>query len=81
MQLIRQIYQDAPNVINMPEHLQHRRVEVIIRLLDDEAAVAKPETDANGWPLGFFAETAGAWAGEPIERAPQGDYEQRIALE
>ncbi len=38
------------------------------------------ETDANDWPIGFFEETAGAWAGEPLIREPQGEYEQRLEL-
>jgi len=75
MQPIRQIYQDTPSVfrIAIPEELQHHSVEVIIRPLE--------ETDANGWPIGFFEATAGCLADDPIERAPQGKYEQRLGLE
>jgi hypothetical protein len=36
-------------------------------------------TDSD-WPLGFFEATAGAWAGEPLVREPQGDYEIRDEL-
>ncbi len=32
------------------------------------------------WPTGFFEATAGKWAGEPLVREPQGDYETRIEL-
>lgn len=39
------------------------------------------EVDANGWPVVFFEETAGAWAGEPLIREPQGEYEQHLELE
>ena len=35
---------------------------------------------AAGWPVGFFEETAGAWQGEPLERSPQGEQEQRLEL-
>jgi hypothetical protein len=34
------------------------------------------ERDANGWPVGFFENTAGKWIGE-LERDPQGEYEER----
>jgi hypothetical protein len=80
MQPIRQIYQDTPSVIHIsiPEALQHHPVEVIIRPLED---TSQQETDANGWPIGFFEETAGAWAGEPLVREHQGEYEQRLELE
>lgn len=73
MQPIRQIYPDAPSSISIPEELQHTPVEVIIWPLN--------KTDAKGWPLGFFEETAGCLVDDPIERAPQGDYEQRLELE
>lgn len=80
MQPIRQIYQDTPSVIhiNIPEALQHHPVEVIIRPLEE---TDQQETDANGWPIGFFEATAGCLADDPIERAPQGEYEQRLELE
>lgn len=29
----------------------------------------------SGWPQGFFEATAGAWAGKPLVRGPQSDYE------
>jgi hypothetical protein len=38
------------------------------------------ELDANGWPIGFFEETAGSIPDLP-EREDQGEYEQRLELE
>ncbi len=43
-----------------------------------QAIDARPPIDPmlgveNGYPVGYFAETAGALADEPFERAPQGD--------
>jgi len=80
MQPIRKIYQYAPSSISIPEELQHQTVEVIIWPLGEQFQ-QQIETDANGWPIGFFEETAGAWAGEPLLREPQGEYEQRLELE
>ncbi len=34
----------------------------------------------DNWSADFFAKTAGCFADEPLERAPQGDYEQRLEL-
>jgi hypothetical protein len=85
MQAIRQIYQNTPSIIhiNIPEELQNHSVEVIIIALDDSINkdIEAKETDANGWPIGFFEATAGCLADDPIERAPQGDYEIRLELE
>jgi hypothetical protein len=30
-----------------------------------------------GWPDGYFESVVGAWEGEPLERAPQGEPESR----
>ena len=35
---------------------------------------------APTWPEGFFEDVVGGWQGEELQRPPQGEYEQRIAL-
>lgn len=35
----------------------------------------------EGWPEGFAERTLGQWAGEPLERAAQGEFEQRESLD
>ena len=77
---IRQIIDDAPDFIRVPDALRHRRVEIIIWPLDEVPDVQQA-TDTNGWPAGFFERTAGAWQGEPLTREPQGEYESRLELE
>jgi len=42
----------------------------------EKEATGAPSTN-GGWPTGYFANTAGAFAGEPFERAPQLPLEQR----
>lgn len=32
------------------------------------------------WPEGYFEEVIGGWQGEPLLRAPQGEFEEREAL-
>ena len=39
------------------------------------------EKHGTGWPPELFERTAGAWKGEPLERAPQSEPEQRLELE
>lgn len=34
----------------------------------------------EGWPPGFFEAVVGGWEGEPLERAPQGENEERDEL-
>lgn len=44
------------------------------------AELVKREMAPN-WPEGFFDEVVGGWQGESLQRPPQGEFEQRIALE
>ena len=37
------------------------------------------DVDANGWPKGFFEQVAGSMPN--LERAPQGDFEERLPLQ
>ena len=34
----------------------------------------------SAWPDGFFDQVAGGWKGKPLERPPQGMYEERELL-
>lgn len=48
-------------------------------IIEDEPE-SNTEVDANGWPIGFFEETAGSIPDFP-EREHQGEYEVRLELE
>lgn len=39
------------------------------------------DTEANGWPEGFFERVAGSIADPTFERPPQGNTETRLPLE
>lgn len=78
MQPIRQIYQDAPDSIIIPDELRHQPVEIIIWPLT-QLTPSQEETDANGWPIGFFEQTFGSIPDFP-DREPQGEYEERESL-
>ncbi len=51
-------------------------------IADKPMTIDELETQAqsNGWPAGFFRQTAGAWLGEPLERPEQGEFEKRDEL-
>ncbi|MDP1636288.1 MAG: hypothetical protein Q8L69_16600 [Gallionellaceae bacterium] len=45
------------------------------------AELVKRDTRANsGWPEGYF-DLFGKWEGVPLERPPQGEFEERLTLE
>ena len=79
MQPIRLIYQNAPSMINIPKQFNGHAIEVIIWPLDKSEVKQSVETDANGWPIGFFERTFGSIPDLP-EREFQGDYETRLEL-
>jgi hypothetical protein len=55
-----------------------KRLEDLVR---DAVALAEQTAPVNGpvtaWPAGYFEETAGAFAGEELQRPPQGELPQR----
>ncbi len=68
---------DGTLTVQVPTTLRETDVDVMLVL----QLVTSPNTEALGWPPGFFEQTAGAWQGEPLERLPQGDYERREEIE
>ena len=42
--------------------------------------LVKRDVAADQWPDGY-AELFDQWQGEPLKRAPQGDYEERLEIE
>ena len=51
-------------------------VEVTVRV---RAVAPSDSVDANGWPIDFFERVAGSMP--DLQRAPQGEFEKRLALE
>jgi hypothetical protein len=49
-------------------------VTVVVRVMP----TTSHDVDANGWPVGYFETVAGSMP--DLERAPQGDFEQRMPL-
>lgn len=46
------------------------------------AEIIKNQTrKPDQWPEGYFERVLGQWKGEALERAPQGDYEERSRLD
>ncbi len=71
MNFYRETIKNAPSVIKIPRELRNRDVEIIILPLDEEAKKDETaEVDKNGYPIGFFEETAGSLPDFP-EREPQ----------
>ena len=81
MNVIREIKEvrEGTVSIDVPATLLRRKVEIIVIPLDEVSGGVEGEKP-RGWPPGFFEKTAGCFADDPIQRAPQGDYEQRRDL-
>lgn len=72
-----QAYIDQNGVLRLelPASLAHHRVEVTVKPLDGAPV------DEMGYPIGYFEETYGINADDPIERGEQPPYDVRDELE
>jgi hypothetical protein len=59
-----------PASTNLPKPTDPEEVKAII-------AANREIARKNGWPDGFFEQTYGVFADDPIERGPQGEFEVR----
>lgn len=70
---------DGTLSVQVPTSLREMDVEGVLTLQPLPAAGVTPEE--RGWPTGFFERTFGSLRDDPLERLPQGEYEQREAIE
>lgn len=66
-----QVDPDGVLRVELPADIANAELEVLV--------VYQRKTK-RGWPVGYFDETAGSLANDPLERPPQGDYELRDSL-
>lgn len=59
--------------MNAPAQLRGKTVEAV--LVAQPIRELSEETDANGYPLGFFEKVAGSITDPTFQRHPQGEYE------
>jgi hypothetical protein len=63
--------------LEMPTNFKNIDADVIVVL----QPASEQETDALGWPIGYFEEVYGILADDPIERGAQGEFEEREPIE
>ena len=64
---------------DLAKRLQEKAQQAHLSVSKYLALLIKKEVE-NQWPEGYF-ELFGSWQGDPLERPPQGDYEQREGFE
>jgi hypothetical protein len=66
-------------ILKQPEpvlrELQHYLASLVEHQQNRTNGISAPA--AETWPAGYFQKTAGAFAGEPLERPPQLPFEKR----
>lgn len=68
---------DGTLSVQVPTPLRETEVDVMLVLQPLAApAAAAPTSEELGWPPGFFESTFGSLKDDPIERGPQGEYEE-----
>ncbi len=56
------------------------KLQLPVELADQELEIYIVAPKKRAWPSGYFERTAGSLADDPIERPPQGNYEEREKL-
>ncbi|MCX7046383.1 MAG: hypothetical protein NTX50_12970 [Candidatus Sumerlaeota bacterium] len=75
IQMTTHIGHDGILHLDMPVGLQDQSAETVVVLQSNHKDANS--SDSRGWPPGFFEKTYGCLAGNPMERAPQGELEKR----
>lgn len=66
---------------DVEELIQRKAKEANLSVSRFLADLVKRELTAGRWPDRYFDDVFGKWAGEPLERAPQGTPDVRDELE
>jgi len=77
---------DGTLTVEVPTPLRETDVEVVLVVQPVPAREPPHSTTALtpeelGWPPGFFERTFGSLRDDPLQRLPQGEYEEREAFE
>lgn len=67
--------------LEIPVGITDKEMEVVVIYQQIEPSAPSKTTEELGWPPGFFEQTAGSLADDPIQRYPQGEYDTRESLE
>lgn len=58
-------------ILKLPDPLLGELQRYVALLVEGRSSASK------GWPAGYFQKTAGSFAGQPLERPEQLDFEKR----
>jgi hypothetical protein len=67
--------------LEIPVGITDKEMEVVVIYQQVEASTPAKTPQELGWPPGFFEQTAGSLADDPIQRYPQGEYDTREQFE
>ncbi|MBE9053597.1 hypothetical protein IQ243_24965 [Nostocales cyanobacterium LEGE 11386] len=67
--------------LEIPVGITDKEMEVVVIYQQIELSAPAKTLEELGWPPGFFERTAGSLVDDPIQRYPQGEYDQREQFE
>jgi hypothetical protein len=77
IKLKKRVGEDGILHLDIPLGMKDKEVEVMV-IYQSVETTQTPED--LGYPPGFFEQTAGCLANDPIQRYPQGEFEEREPL-
>ncbi|MBE9005939.1 hypothetical protein IQ259_12990 [Fortiea sp. LEGE XX443] len=80
IKLTKRVGEDGILHLDIPVGIADREVEIMVIYQPIEIPKQHKTPEELGWPPGFLEQTAGCLADDPIQRYPQGEYEEREPL-
>ena len=77
IKLTKRVGEDGILHLDIPLGMKDKEVEVMVIYQSIETTQTPSDL---GYPPGFFEQTAGCLADDPIQRYPQGEFEEREPL-
>ena len=77
IKLTKRVGEDGILHLDIPLGMKDKEVEVMVIYQSIETTQTPEDL---GYPPGFFEQTAGCLADDPIQRYPQGEFEEREPL-
>jgi len=77
MNFNRETIRSAPPTFSVSAEVSNCDVDIITLPLDEQKNGEAAEVNANVYSIGFFEQTPGSLADDPIKRAPQSNFGNR----
>jgi hypothetical protein len=80
LKVVSRVGSDGILHLDVPVGMTNEELEVLVIFQPLKSTVQVDTPQSLNWLPGFFEEVIGGWAGEPLERGEQGEFEVRESI-